>query len=66
MNACSTALGPALRPLEAIVAPEQLLPDQERGSAEDAARLRVRSLPLQPILDVRVADGRENLLGIKV
>src|SRR5262245_39095420 len=39
MNACSTAPCPSQRLLQAVVAPEQLVADQEGGRAVDAARL---------------------------
>ena len=66
MNACSASPRPGQRLLEAIVAPEQLVADQERRRAEDAARLRLGRLPLETLLEVGLLDARENLLGIKV
>src|SRR2546423_8696589 len=66
MNACSAALGPCECLLEPVIAPEQLLADQERWRAEDAARLRLCRLPSETLLDVGLLDARENPLGIKV
>jgi hypothetical protein len=65
MNDHSVALGPGERLLEPVVAPEQLLSDQERGSAEEPACLRFSGLLPQAILDGRLLDAGENLLRIK-
>ena len=52
--------------LEAVVAPEQLTVTKERGGAEDAARLSVRRLLAQLLLDVGLLDARKKPTGIKV
>src|SRR4051812_743390 len=51
--------------LQAVVAPEAPLADEERGDAEDAAGQRQVRVPPQAVLDVLLLRGGEDLLARK-
>lgn len=65
MNDSSRPPDPGQRKFEAVIPPEKLAADRERGGAEEAAPLGLGCLLFQLLLEVGVLDAGKNPLRIK-